>query len=354
MSLCVIDKYVTKKERDLLEYSKILESLISLEVNNMWHNKKEFAVYVKDIIKIYAENYYFDNFVHRDNPIDYSNDNISSVLHSIIDYFKQNNCMPKIKEWKNETFLLSVIICTACYVDFATNVVDGDISDTKNKFKYLLKYYSKTKILRISNNKYWINDLFTAIKKNALNDQKVLDSFTNESISNTYYEYIKDSKYYSYQFDYKIPGLENKDEALIEKVTKEYESKLLEISYELLIVQLLKDYISNSEMKYYLVEANPLLNKKNNLLKMFDNKYILDYVRFIMPYEDTIINEKILSTYRDNIIFIYSKTNPIQANVLRSDTKYIVSQEFLDNNQDNELSWKNKNIEFIVMEMEEK
>ena len=187
MSLCIIDKYVAKKERDLLEYSKILESLISLEVNNMWHNKKEFALYVKDIIKIYADNYYFNNFVHRANPIDYSNDNISFVLRSIIDYFKQKDCMHKIKDWKNETFLLSVIICTACYVDFATNVVDGNLADTKNKFKYLLKYYNKNKILQISNNKYWINDLFTAIKKNTQTDQKILDNLKFDNIYNSYY-----------------------------------------------------------------------------------------------------------------------------------------------------------------------
>ena len=53
--------------------------------------------------------------------------------------------MGLIRTWKNETFLLSVIICTACYVDFASNVVDGDYQDTKNKFKYLLSYLRKTK-----------------------------------------------------------------------------------------------------------------------------------------------------------------------------------------------------------------
>ena len=149
MSLSVINKYITKKEKDLLSYAKILESLISIENNKMWQNKKEFSAFAKEIIEIYSEKYYFQNNIHKENPIEYSNDNINFVLKSIIEYCRLHDKMEMLRSWKNETFLLSVIICTACYVDFASNVVDGDIQDTKNKFKYLLSYLRKTKILEV-------------------------------------------------------------------------------------------------------------------------------------------------------------------------------------------------------------
>ena len=167
MSLSVINKYITKKEKDLLSYAKILESLISIENNKMWQNKKEFSAFAKEIIEIYSEKYYFQNNIHKENPIEYSNDNINFVLKSIIEYCRLHDKMEMLRSWKNETFLLSVIICTACYVDFAGNVVDGDIQDTKNKFKYLLSYLRKTKILEVKDNKYFINDLFDEVKKNA-------------------------------------------------------------------------------------------------------------------------------------------------------------------------------------------
>ena len=61
MSLSVIDKYVVKKEKDLLEYAKILESIISIDNNKMWQTKKEFVSFAKEIIEIYGDAYYFQN-----------------------------------------------------------------------------------------------------------------------------------------------------------------------------------------------------------------------------------------------------------------------------------------------------
>src|SRR5699024_4546399 len=129
---------------------------------------------------IYADKYYFDNNVHRDNPIEYANDNINFVLQAIIEYIKTNNKQSMLRDLKNETFLLSVIICTSCYLDIATNVVDGNYVDTKNKFKYLLSYLKKTKILKVYNNdRVRINELFNALKKNAKEDGKFFQYFEN-------------------------------------------------------------------------------------------------------------------------------------------------------------------------------
>jgi hypothetical protein len=352
VNLCVVDRYVAKKERDLLEYSKILESIISLEENNMWHSKKEFSVYVKEIIKIYADNFYFDNNSHRSNPIDYSNDNINFVLRSIIDYFKLHNDMEKIKIWKNETFLLSVIICTACYVDFATNVVDGNFFDTRSKFKYLLNYFSKTKILKISNNKYWINDLFDAIKRNTVIDSKFLAGFTSDSAYNEYYIYSNNPLYYGLNFKYTIQDLEDKDFKIVEKVRKEYEPKFLEISYDLLQVKILEDLISNDDMKTYLIEANPILLKKTSLAKSFDNRYLRDYVKLVVPYKEASIYESVAQVFSD-VIYKYDNDSEISINVLKGNSTYVVSQEFMDNNETNKLSWENKNIKFIIKNKED-
>ena len=200
MSLSVIDRYVTKKEKDLLEYAKILETIISIDDNKIWQNKKEFISICRDIIEIYSEEYYFQNNKHKDNPIEYLNDNINYVLKSLIEYCRLHDRMSILKTCKNEMFLTSVIVCTACYVDFASNVVDGDYFDTKNKFKYLLNYLRKTKVLVIKDNKYLINDLFDALKRNLSEDKKIIDGFENGNYYNTYKMIAKDSngKLYSW------------------------------------------------------------------------------------------------------------------------------------------------------------
>ena len=62
MSLSVIDKYISKKSKDLLEYAKILESIISIEDNNLWHSKKDFTNYAKEVIEKtsdFVNGYYF-------------------------------------------------------------------------------------------------------------------------------------------------------------------------------------------------------------------------------------------------------------------------------------------------------
>ena len=211
----------------------------------MWQTKKEFVSFAKEIIEIYGDAYYFQNNKHKDNPIEYSNDNINFILKAIIEYYRLHDKMNLIKTLKNETFLLSVIICTACYVDFACNVVDGDYQDTKNKFKYLLGYLRKTKLLIVKDNKYFINDLFEAIKKNCAEDKKIIEGFNNPNYRNEYKMISNNPTYYEVKFSYEIPGLEEFDESLVKGVLKDYENKIQEISYDILASKVLEELISN-------------------------------------------------------------------------------------------------------------
>ena len=182
MSLNVIEKYVEKKKKDLFEYAKILEEIIKVENNTLWKNKEEFKGLTKGIIEEYANIYYFENNVNRNNPIKYSNDNINNVLQSMIKYCQKYNSLNILKINKNETFLLSVIICSACYLDFACNVVDGNYVDTKNKFKYLLNYLKKTNILKVyANDKVNINALFEQIKRNIKEDEKAFLYYVDDN-----------------------------------------------------------------------------------------------------------------------------------------------------------------------------
>lgn len=355
MSLSVINKYITKKEKDLLSYAKILESLISIENNKMWQNKKEFSAFAKEIIEIYSEKYYFQNNIHKENPIEYSNDNINFVLKSIIEYCRLHDKMEMLRSWKNETFLLSVIICTACYVDFASNVVDGDIQDTKNKFKYLLSYLRKTKILEVKDNKYFINDLFDEVKKNASEDKKILEYLDSDDFKNEYKMISNNPVYYEVLFSYEVPGLKEFDETLTKGVLKKYDAKIREISYDLLEVHLLKELISNMEMDKYLIRINKDM-KKASLVKFFDNEYLKEFIKILVPYDKEIEYQNIINDYKEigmNFIYEMDIDEEIEPTSLVNDMQLLVSKEFVKNNANNQMSFEKMNVKLVVKNKEE-
>ena len=355
MSLSVINKYITKKEKDLLSYAKILESLISIENNKMWQNKKEFSAFAKEIIEIYSEKYYFQNNIHKENPIEYSNDNINFVLKSIIEYCKLHDKTEMLRSWKNETFLLSVIICTACYVDFASNVVDGDIQDTKNKFKYLLSYLRKTKLLEVKDNKYFINDLFDEVKKNASEDKKILEYLDSEDFRNEYKMISNNPVYYEVLFSYEVPGLKEFDENLTKGVLKKYDAKFREISYDLLEVHLLKELISNMEMDKYLIRINKDM-KKASLVKFFDNEYLKEFIKILVPYDKEIEYQNIINDYKEigmNFIYEMDIDEEIEPTSLVNDMQLLVSKEFVKNNANNQMSFEKMNVKLVVKNKEE-
>ncbi len=355
MSLSVINKYITKKEKDLLSYAKILESLISIENNKMWQNKKEFSAFAKEIIEIYSEKYYFQNNIHKENPIEYSNDNINFVLKSIIEYCRLHDKMEMLRSWKNETFLLSVIICTACYVDFASNVVDGDIQDTKNKFKYLLSYLRKTKILEVKDNKYFINDLFDEVKKNASEDKKILEYLDSDDFRNEYKMISNNPVYYEVLFSYEVPGLKKFDETLTKGVLKKYDAKIREISYDLLEVHLLKELISNMEMDKYLIRINKDM-KKASLVKFFDNEYLKEFIKILVPYDKEIEYQNIINDYKEigmNFIYEMDIDEEIEPTSLVNDMQLLVSKEFVKNNANNQMSFEKMNVKLVVKNKEE-
>lgn len=282
MSLSIVKKYILKKEKDVLECAKILESIIVVDNNKMWTKKSEFAEYASEIINVYADKYYFLNNEHYKDPIEYSNDNINNILKTIMEIFKKNKDMSLLNEWKNEIFLMSVLVCTAFYVDFATNLVDGNIKDVKQKFKSLLKYLRKTKILTINENKYWINDLFILLKKNQDKDNKFFNTIKSADCYNFYKPVEKNS--YLVEFKYEINNLDDKEDAVSKRVSFEYDSQFREISYELLMFDILLNLIKGVKCTY-LIEAHKTL-KKPKIIKMLCEDYIKDYINILVSNND--------------------------------------------------------------------
>ena len=357
MGLSVIDKYVEKKQKDILDYAKILESIITLQDNKMWNNKSEFVIRCKDIIGLYAKEYYFDNNNHRNNPIEFCNDNVNLILKVLLESFKSKNESDSLKNQKNEVFLLTIILCTAIYLDISTNVIDGNVTDTKNKFKYLLQYFQKIQILKVYvNDRIRINDLFDLIRKNNKEDIKVFELFSDNNYKNIYIPYTITPSYYLVNFQYHVNGLENFDKNMISKVKKNYLPKLLNISFNLLSIDLLKELISNRKMKKYLIKMNDLLNKRNNLFKVFDNEILKKYIKVIIPFEkelDYADGIKELEKLKIPVIYEYTGTDHVKDGIFTYDLEIITNNAFLTNNEDNKMLWEKNGIKFVTKNMEE-
>ena len=275
MSDTLLKKYLGKKKKDLLDYAKLLESLLKLEKNTLWNNKTEFSQYAKEVINIYVDEFYFDNNIHRDNPVEYCNDNINTVLKCLIKYCKENNQLDLLQNNKNETFLLSVLITTSAYLDIATNVIDGNYNDTKTKFRFLLEYFQKTNIIKVHmRNNNLISTLFEEIRKRRIKEEKFFTSFTNSLVYN---EYLKKGNWYFVKFHYNIDGLNSLNKNLKIELIDEYMDKLLKISLELLEIKLIQELLTNREVNNYLIRVSNKVNE--NTFKNIKDSILQKYVK---------------------------------------------------------------------------
>lgn len=276
MSNSLLNKYLAKKKKDLLDYAKIIETLIKLDNNTLWSKKEEFINYAKEVIDRYVDTFYFDNNIHRDNPIEYANDNINSVLKSLISYCNETKQTILLQEKKNETFLLSVILTTSAYIDISTNVVDGNYLDTKAKFKYLLEYYKNTNILKVYvNNAKTVSKIFETVRKKRSKEEKFFNSFDSDAV---YIDYIPQNNYYFTKFKYNIEGIDSYDEELVKQVTDEYHNRLLKIFMELLELKVIKELVTNNEVNNYLV----VVNDDNEIFDDIRNTILNNYIKIVI------------------------------------------------------------------------
>lgn len=356
MSTSVIDKYLAKKKKDLVEYAKILETVVTLEENTLWSSKQEFSELAKGIIDYYVEHFYFDNNVHRDNPVEYSNDNLSSVLKSLIAYFQGIQQPGLVQEKKNETFLLSAIICCCCYADISSNVVDGNFTETRGKFKYLLQYLQKTNILKVYVNSKAVASLFDKIKQNNAKEEKFFQTFISEAYYNEYKVIAKDPVCMMVSFFYKVDGLDTFDSKMVKQINGEFKDKYLAMSYELLSIELLKELLSNREMRRYVVPVTMSALKKPSLFATLNDDMFKDLFYIMIDFEEAKKYKEEINTLEAlgyHFIYDYDFVGEISQNTFLRNMDILVHEELLKKNEEKLSTWKNQGIHFIVKNNEE-
>ena len=315
--------------------------MITLEENTLWHKPKEFANICEGVNQYFVDKYYFDNNINRNNPVEYLNDNINAVLISIMDYYKNQNQGDIVNSKKNETFLLSVIICVASFIDIASNVIDGDYQVMKNNLIKLLKHLSKTEILKIYyHNKLILNKLWKEVRQNINNEKKFFNYFKSKNYHNEYQIISREPLYYKVRFIYKVEGIEGQKPKLIKKFQGEYLKEYLKICYELLEILLMKEYIMNKKVNTYLV---PVLEASDENLEILNHPLIKENVKLLLPLE------KYGGTKEEkfSVVYVY---NGITKDILqnKSNCEVLVKKEFMMQNKDILEELKKQNIKLVV------
>ena len=351
MNSDIVINYKNRKKRILLDYCKILEQIISLDNNSLWKTGKEFTNICRGILDIFVENNYFDNNYNRDNPVEYLNSCSNVILMNIVDYNKANN-KEDMSSKKSETFLLSVIIGSACYIDVVSNIVDGNYSLLKTKFDTLLSHLAKTNFLKVNlHDKVIINRLNDKLKRNILEEKKFFEQFDDLANHNSYQLINNSRNYYLVKFLYNIPNIEKYDKKLVEKYSKLYKDKYLNISYELLIILLLKENLLNKKVNTYLVPLPTTLSSK--LLKKLKEPAIRNHIKFIIPLEKASEKKNIkdkLNKSGINVIYYY---NGGDGKLLdeSSNIEVLCRKEIIESKVSNLDKWHQRKIEIVRTNM---
>ena len=106
----------------------------------------------------------------------------------------------------------------------------------------------------------------------------------------------------------------------------------------------------------YLVPVNKILNKKSNLLKIFNNGYIKSYMKLLVNINEEAEYNDLLNEARKlgiKIIYEYDGVENVKSDIFTYDMEIIVRREFIDNNEENKYEWNKNNIKFVIKNKED-
>lgn len=346
MSSNLIKIYLDFKKKVLYEYLLQINEIITVSDNTLWKTKKSFTNFAEGIINYYVDSYYFDNNDNRDNPIEYSNDNINSILLALINYCKKTKQTNILIKNKNEVFLLSVMMCAACYLDIAANVIDGDYEEVKNKFRYLLEYLKKVEILNVNDkNDKNIEKLFIMLKNNNEKEFNFFNSIEQPDFYNSYYPFSIDFKYNLVEYNFNLKTSKEFIPSLFQSVVDNRSKELYDLSFSLLELKLLKEYLGNGKVFNYIYKIN---EQNVDYFNSIDNEIILKHLYILIGEDDIEKYKNKFKRSKLNIIYEFSSLDNIPKKL---DGIICINEKLVNNDILKE--WNDKKIKFIIKNKEE-
>lgn len=293
----IIKKYLDKKTKYILDYSKKFNDIFSYNELTLIKGKVELNQILNVITKTYIDKYWFNKEESFIVIGDYYNFNIKDdkeinlLIYEINEYYK-NILKIDTTEYKKDIYYIALLISTGIRIDSIFNSISKN-KKYEVKIKEILNNIKNNKIINFKIRKKRIQELIKLIKEKIKDENKFFEYFNLDEIYNKYKKLKTLQNYYFVKYDYTVDNNKYKPEytELIFKREK-IDDFYLMISYELLLITILKESnIKNSNIKYIVPITERLSNNKEDvdkIYKIFDKKEIRDKI-YIMIDENVVL-----------------------------------------------------------------
>ena len=356
----IVDKYFNKKKKEIYDYSKIINSLLEYNKDQIWSNDSEFNELTKSAINRYVDEYFFKSMDSFDEYADYlgalikCDDRFKTILVCAIDSIPEEK---RVGNYKISAYIVSLIIYTAVAINRFTYPYGKYKINVTNVYKIMDMMFKNIDFIEYKDNIKVKRELVLTLKKNAVNEKKffeALDSLNTETSRNMYQMLSLDNKYFKVIYKYKIEEFDKYRSKDVRKYFKRIEDDLNVLSYELTTLTVLKSRTLNKDM-YFLFPASLDFYRKeaeiNKLVKITNNEFIKDKIKLIIDYEDYYKNKeviRILTNAGFSLALDFDMNSDVPYRTFNEIKLALVTQEFLKANKSNLDSWKESGVIFVI------
>lgn len=335
---------------------KLAETLFKYTVND----KNKLNKTLEKIIDIYLKSFYSlkeEDLSELNNYFSLSETNdilLKETLLSTIYFYKQNNLEEKIENDIGTIIILSNIIYLANKIGDISKI-EEDISKYINNV--FIEYKSK---LRIKNNEIErkIKDEITEILKLEFSlFKKFFKSINDLNFNINIEKIIGYNQGYLVNYDYNIKMLSKYSKKEIEatKINKNVDIDLEIISIELVVINIIKDIITEEKDTTYFIPIQLQCFEKSKyklaIQNIMKDEIVKRKIVFVFEYSQIKGHQKTINLLRqENYFLAVNKVNDIKLskNAFDNINYVFVSPDFLDIYKGYVEIWKAKKIEFIV------
>lgn len=356
----IVDKYFNKKKKDIFEYSKIINTLLTYENNQIWTNDSEFNEYIKKIINKYVEMYYFKSIEDFTNYEEYlgalvkCDDRFKTILVCAVDSILEEN---KKGNYKVSAYIASLIVYTAIALNRFTCPYHNYKINITNVFSIIDAMFKNIDFVVYKDSSKLRNELVSAIKKNDNCEDKFfeyLDSININNSKNLYESIDLENKYYKVNYKYNIPEFKNYRQKDVIKFFKRIKDDLNTLSYELTTITVLKSKFLNKDITFLFPIELEFYKKEseiNKLVKVTSNEEIKKKIKLLVNYDDYNKNKemvRILLNAEFDLALEFDNPVDVPYRTFNEIKTAIVPIEFINVNKGNMDSWKENKINFVI------
>ncbi len=349
----LVDKYLNKKKKQIYEYCKLINELLSYDSNQIWKTPNELNDILKDVISMYVDKYYFKTLENFDEyneylgPLIKCDNRFKTILVCSIESIPKEL---RIENYKISSYIMTLIVYTGVILDRFTYPYNNYKVTTKNISSIISPMFNSVTFVKYNEDSKNIREITSLVKKNDNMEKKFFDSLNELNTKESRNEYIKidgEGKFYKVDYKYEMPELNEYRTRDIEKYFRRIVDDLNLISYELATLTALKIKMLTKEitilfpvnLEFYSNEV-----EISKLSRIIENIEVKKIIKLYVNYSDYKKHSNVIR-YLTNAGFSIALNfdDPIEvAYSLFSEIKVAtVNKEFLELNKGNLVGWEN-------------